>query len=284
MSPPNTVIVAYRNRPAALAPFLDLFATAAGLTPNRPNLVVCSLGSSPEDQATFDQWRRTACSRGKWLEIDYSGPFNKSMALNTALAEVDTPLVTMLDVDAMISPNFFACVDGFYADRPVSQKLCHRVRYFGKNRVTSNFTAIRKALKLYKVAKEWFSFYGQPVALKDVPKKKQTPELFRDHALGCSHYTASTQRVLDMGGYSQLFEGWGWEDVEFNFRYWSRYGGGTMVMGDPYIVMNRPHEYVSHWHPKRHESTNVGLFRSLQQVGFPTPPRDETWSFPKRGS
>jgi biofilm PGA synthesis N-glycosyltransferase PgaC len=114
--PPVTVIVAAYNEEAAIATTLE--HVAASTYPGRPEVVLA-------DNNSTDRTAELAEAAAARLGLDYRRIFEpvagKHHALNTALADVSTPLVVTVDADTLMHPEALTYLIARVASRPQDQ-------------------------------------------------------------------------------------------------------------------------------------------------------------------
>lgn len=277
----NTVLLAYRNRKNSLSTFLDSMSLAAEKATQKPTIIVCSLSSDNDSVNLFKEWKSKKASliNAKWIEVDYSGQFNKCKALNTCLKFSTSKFVTMIDVDSIVLPNFLESIENFYKSHDHRIKMCHRVRYFQNMSFTTDHAKVMRHSKRYRMAREWYFYHNAFQKIDDISLRQQTGDLFAKNALGNSHFSASREMVVEMGGWNIKFEGWGWEDCEFNGRWWQNFKNGFMITSHNHFIMHRRSHYEKDWNPKDDEHKNRDLYRSLLKDGFPKPDQGSGWYF-----
>lgn len=273
--------MAYRDRRESLGSFLFSLKQAAQRAEWQHHLIVCSVGSKDSAKELLDNYLKRLLNVHVQLIVkDDRGMFNKCRALNTCLQEVKTPFVTMLDVDAVMSPEFLKYIEDYYASHPLTNKLCHRVRYYHGRRVDANFSRLRTNLHKQKIAKEWCYCEDQVKLFSEVAPSHKTTAFLDNNMLGNSHFTCPTERLMEIGGYNPEFVGWGWEDTELNRRYWHHYRQGAVVDNDTYVLMNRQAPYEGTWGPAVTEAKNIQVFRQCESENFPRIDiKKEDWTY-----
>ena len=124
----NSIIAAYRNRKMCLHVFLRTLFLASEKTSHNHEIIVCDLNSTDGSDSVFHFYEKRM--NLKWLKINYNGPFWKTKALNCCVKNSTGDLITMLDIDSVVLPNFLLYIDNFFSDQNMwKYKLAHRVMF-----------------------------------------------------------------------------------------------------------------------------------------------------------
>jgi hypothetical protein len=182
-----TFLLAYRSRPNALRSFLT---TLAATTSDHPvQLVIVDLGLTAGETAAV-----IADHKGH-LHVDYHwinhrGIFHKTKALNFGLTQIDTELVTLVDVDALFKHDIVAEIDSFFSDeKNRAKKIGWQVRHIDPQLSSK--------------------IMDDPSVFNEInlQRFRHHNEIIDGVVLGNSHMTIQRQLLLDVGGFDERYVG-----------------------------------------------------------------------------
>lgn len=252
----HSLILAYRDRPAHLATFLECLRH---VEPSRFGweLVLVDLGAKKAEVHPE-------------LPIQHhhfptDGAFPKSKALNFAVKAAKGFIVTILDVDMLLQPNFLKAVQDWWSNEPrPSQRGCFDVRRLDQH-------STKCALD--------FGWNHIKAAILDKPERHASKwtVTFQRQQTGNSQITMLRDDYLDAGGMNERFVGYGLEDVEFNLRCTRLWGETAIVPGTTMFHLWHPTlRDGGRWRDPILEGKNAGLFNELSKAGFPRPEQEQT--------
>lgn len=207
-------------------------------------LIIVDLGSK---QNSFDILKEYKFNI-KYEYIPYFGNFCKSRCLNYAFKKTSGNIITMVDIDSILPCGFLYNVDYFFKNNK-NKRLSHRVRIIDKD-ITKNILnldincdIIQKYLiddyLNHGVAKERFTEKNiEKHYIKDIDEQ----ELYNNHGIGNSHFSASRDIYLELGGYDERFVGWGYEDLDFNRRMFGLLKSAYLETRPEYTVYHTYHK------------------------------------------
>ena len=235
----NTILLAYRNRPALLRTFL------ASLAGTSLPVIIVDLGSV----GTEDVLKRFPDLHIRHEWFDDSGPFNKSKATNYAIRLAETEFVTIADVDSAFPARFFDDLTNFVATAP-NKKIGIRIKYLDPHH---SHLVLSDSMSH---AEQWFT--------------KETGNYAHEghagHLTGNSHLCMRRTRLIELGGLDERYVGYGWEDHDFNMRCVEN-GIETVMFPTP--ILHLWHQRENDWYMDKYLNANKALFEQNKSEGFP---------------
>lgn len=278
----NSIISTHRERLGSVRSFLRSIEIASELVDKDSfEVVITNLGDESKVDAVIQYYQQKL--NIKHCKIKYGGLFWKTKALNHCALNAEGKYLTMLDIDAVIPPQFLKSIEDFYADSSKENiKLAHRVKFldpkhskhlskreFDKdylNYLISKDKIFRLAFERY--TKEEHKLRG----LKDHERKWAESQ-----ALGNSHYTMRKEDFMAIGGYDERFIGWACEDMDFNRRAFLYLGKGTIRPVATLTVYSMHHNRMA-WMNRKQTRRNEKLYDSNRKhnvIKLPVDP--ERW-------
>jgi glycosyltransferase involved in cell wall biosynthesis len=278
----NSIISTHRDRIGSLRGFLCSIKLASKyVNKDSFEVVITDLGQDDSIETIINAYRNFF--NIKLLRPRYKGTFWKSKALNHCVLNSDGNYVTMIDIDAIVQPNFLESVESFFSNPSnYDTKLAHRVQYLDAKQskfVTNNnfdeayvIQVLRNNHKKYLRSYERYT--SKEVKIRD-PKNNQRKWL-ANKALGCSHFTMRKEDYLAIGGYDESFIGWACEDLDFNRRAFVYLGKGTLRPEPQFIVFSVSHQRKS-WMNDKNTKRNKRLYESNKKAGVIKIPITKSW-------
>ncbi|MFW6129804.1 MAG: glycosyltransferase family 2 protein [Atribacterota bacterium] len=269
----NSIIVAHRNRKKCLQVFLkSLSLSAKKVKDHSFELVITDLNSRDGSGEVVDKYSDLPI---KFLKVKYNGPFWKTKALNHCVKYSSGDLITMVDVDSVLMPNFLSSIESFFKDETNRHnKLAHRVRFltpniskvlmYQTNKLDEHFlkTRILRRLSDYPVARERYTAQERLVTHVLRSRRRINQKWFSEQALGNSHYTMSREDFMTIGGYDENFVGHGLEDLDFNLRAFRYLKRGTLRNLEKYTIFHLSHTHEKNWHNEKLRAKNRIFYRA----------------------
>jgi len=255
-------ISTHRNRFECLDIFLHSFELANIAFPYE--IVITDLGS---DKQIFEVISKYKSLPIVFESVPYFGTFWKTKALNFCVKKSKYNIITMLDIDSIVTESFCRNIYDFVSNNTSFFKLAHRVRFLDnysntakdlvkKNeKIRLNIFFAQNNLK-FRLAIERYTenevvLYGQNI-----------PVGFLNRALGNSHQTIRKEDFMAIGGLSEAFIGHGLEDLDFNLRLFRYLKKGTMQPILENTIFHIAHSYESDWNSERFKVNNREVYRS----------------------
>jgi predicted glycosyltransferase involved in capsule biosynthesis len=245
----TSLLVAYRSRPALLQTFLETLSRCHDV--HSTELLLIDLGSPQgETDAIINPYRQHLYICHHW--INFTGTFWKTKALNHGLLQVDTELVTIIDVDCLFPQNFLTSINHFFAhEENRAKKLGQRIRFLNPHQTER----IQKNVDLF--------FHLKP---------EECPNLaHEEHAgikTGNSHMTILTDTLIDAGGYDERYIGYGFEDHDLNMRL--HVAGIETVINPTCELFHQWHRREPQWQNDQSDRLTRELFAANKAAGFPS--------------
>ena len=278
----NSVITTHRDRIGSLRGFLCSLRLASNYVDKDSfELVITDLGQDDKIEVIVDAYRKFF--NIKLCRPKYKGTFWKSKALNHCVLNSKGNYITMLDIDAIVQPNFLKSIENFF-DVPsnIDTKLAHRVRFLDHKQskfVTRNnfdeayvIDTLRKQHNKYLLAYERYT--KDEVKIRDPKGHKK--KWMNNKALGCSHFTMRKEDYLAIGGYDESFIGWACEDLDFNRRAFIYMGKGTLRPEPHFVVFSVSHQRNA-WMSSKSTSRNKKLYASNKKRNIIKIPITKSW-------
>ena len=261
----HSIITSYRNRPYCLKLFLESLNFSFKYAKKDHEIIIVDLGSKSDKIINnFDL-------PIKRILVDYNGPFWKTKAINCGVKHSDAYLVSMVDVDSIIMPQWLKMIENYFICTKKT-KLCHRVRFLDayskvlKKGITENIlNDIVKNGDCYRLARER---YGEKaIILQNVSPHIITKDMYENKALGNSHFTIFRDDYLEIGGYDERFVGHGLEDMDFNLRCFKHLKHGSIKKDIKYNIFHVAHPYEKDWLNNKHRVKNRVFYHKNKNQG-----------------
>jgi predicted glycosyltransferase involved in capsule biosynthesis len=274
----NSIIVAYRNRPMYLKAFLHAISLTIGNLKDEVEIVISDLGSGTEETSIIKQY-------SKYLNIDYKnfyydGVFCKSRALNNCVLRSSGELITLLDIDCLVSTNFFRKIKNYFSIKDNrATRLSHRV-YKVNDKLTKLF--VGRTFK-YNELKQMFNNYKNFTIAKErkfingvMCECNSKIEEKGKAILGCSHFTMLKDNYMSLGGYDERYIGYGCEDLDFNLRFIRKYK--VAVLNNKFLssLYHMSHPRFSGWNSQLCRE-NVDLLEYCKKNNIVDLPITSSW-------
>jgi len=175
---------------------------------------------------------------GLKLPPDETPPFWKNHCLNTALAQSGGDVLTFLDADSLVGPQFLKCAELLAAASLT--RLCYRVCYASEKILSQNTSFDPDAIKGYPVA---FEAYGR-LDGGDSPQGDAIPSL---PVYGNSQFSIK-RSVLGTRVWDERYYGRGFEDLDMIRGIEQDAGGGKTYLAA--MVTEPSHAIVQIKHPE----------------------------------
>jgi len=260
-----SILLPYRNRPSHLSICLKALDEATKYRLDEIELIVFDQSDKPSDPELFDHQFLFV----RWYDDPQpaNSIFHKSAVLNDLIGLAKGDLITVLDVDMMVQPNFLLSIsEYFYHEENHHKKLGHRVRLLDPQ-TSKRFTSTAVGLGYDYLPRFLKMHHSEPLAA----------ETFDNLTTGNAIYTMKTDLVKSLNGYDENYIGYGFEDIDFNLRA-AKNGIETEIhtKSDIYHL----HHPKGGWGDPEQELQNRQLFTTRKAEGFPNPPRPENWDLP----
>jgi glycosyltransferase involved in cell wall biosynthesis len=258
----TSIIIPHRDRNENLATAimsLRISASYAKLEPGQWEIVVVDGGSKvpPEDE-----------DKVSVIQTHADDPFNKSRLSNIGIANADGDLLTFLDADAIVGPQFFLHTYAALGADPGLTKIAYRVRTTQPAYVSYGVKEFRErrnlsALKNLFSHIRWeqspiaFEAYGVPHRRGDwIRLKKMQGIIFGNSQQTVPRWTLGEVR------FDEQYVGRGFEDIDFNLQLWVAWHPqhqARILIGlqnAMYHVWHEPFAETSHWGPRSYNMLN----------------------------
>jgi len=277
----NSVITSHRGRLGSVRAFLrSLFLSSRSIDINSFEIIIADLDKNDEvDKAIGsykDKLNITHC------KIKYDGLFWKSKALNHCASLTQGKYITMLDIDAIVTPLFLQEVEKYYKD-PINEKskMAYRVRFLDEknSRVVSrgDFSegVINNFIVKHKKFRQAFERYTKDeVKIRNM--EGHQVKWMTDQALGNSHYTMRKEDFMAIGGYDEKFIGWACEDLDFNRRAFDYLESGYLNP-TPFMTVFSMHHNRTGWMNRNTTKKNEKLYANNKANNIISIPISDSW-------
>jgi len=179
--------------------------------------------------------------------------FNKCFLLNVGVDCAVGGVLTLLDADAIVGPEFMRNIDTLLSDTELT-KLCYRVKYLPPGYNETLFVADRElvvseAFANYHAFQRAAEAYGRPHFLK---REGGHP------VFGNSQFSIRRDVLGDLR-WDESYAGGRMEDVEMNRRIADRYGDryrAEIVTNPCGAILMTTHPQIPHWCSKTQTDAN----------------------------
>jgi len=277
----NSIITSHRGRRGSVhAFFRSLLLSSRYVDKNSFEIVIADLDTDQEVDRIIEGYKKylniTHC------KINYDGLFWKSKALNHCASKTQGKYITMLDIDAVVTPQFLSEIEKFYKDADNEKiKLAYRVRFLDP--ATSKQVTKKKfdeafinglIVRQSKFRKAFERYTKDEVKLRNMsaPEKKW----MWDKALGNSHYTMRKEDFMAIGGYDERFIGWACEDLDFNRRAFDYLGYGRLLE-NPMMTVFSVHHARTGWMSRSSTLKNEKLYAKNKKHKVIKLPIGDAW-------
>ena len=248
----NTVIIVHRDRPQHLEACLNALMVAQEKLedPQQTDVIIVECSKIPP-QHSFPYSN---------ISFPQPGMLNKAKAINFAVSNLTTDLITLLDVDTVMQDQFFEEINTFFSiAENKDTRLGHRVRMVDKTYSE-------------KVVRHGLTVFDNLVA----PRPDRSPAALEDYKgipTGNSHVTMLRANFIALGGYDERFCGYGLEDMDFNCRAAKKYPLHILPDNDTYHLWHPTR--TPFWNDEAAEHQNRQLFIQHEKEGWP----DIEWQY-----
>ena len=282
----NSIIAAYRNRHQNLKVFLESLKIASQYVDKDSfEIVITELAVDPKSKSLIDSYSKYM--NIKHFQINYTGIFWKSKALNHSALKATGTYLTMIDIDALVPPQFLIGISEFFSSPDKERtKLCHRVRFLDPKLTKEIFVGGIKEGRINKLIKNHrkFRFARERYTMKEMVIMRQSQlnrpdrqKMVTTKALGNSHFTMKKETYMAVGGYDETFVGWACEDLDFNLRVYKFLRGGRLREDPKYIVFSLHHERKKDWFIPAQRRTNERIYENNKKQNIIKLPISESW-------
>lgn len=246
----NSVIVTHRGRPLHLAAFVKAFKDAAAQAEQYHHLHILDLG---DYRVRIDE-----AANVTQHHLPSRDPLNKSKALNAGVRLSTSEWLTFADVDCLMPATFLRDLEESLTQRQEVRKWIYNVHYCDKH--SSRLVALE----------------GRDEVLGKPEKHPYTWDIVYDSLpVGNSHCSIRRSDYLNLGGYDEGFEGFGFEDQEFAHRCYKHLGPPELHPTCKFYHLW--HETSGGWYDQHLTETNQHRLRCQKEQGYPKLPITEGW-------
>ena len=277
----NSIITSHRGRKGSVRSFFrSLLLSSKHIDRNSFEVIVADLDTDQEVDRIIDEYKKHL--NINHCKINYTGLFWKSKALNHCASKAKGKYITMLDIDAIVTPHFLLEVEKFYKEVSREKvKLAYRVRFLDsvtskqatKNKFDEEFVNGLIA-RQSKFRKAFERYTKNEIKLRKMSSSEK--KWMMDEALGNSHYTMRKEDFMAIGGYDERFIGWACEDLDFNRRAFEYLRHGTLLPTPVMTVFSTHHERTG-WLSRASTLKNERLYAKNKQDKVIQLPIDDTW-------
>lgn len=285
----NSVIVAYRDRPQCLSIFLRSVENALkNVNKNSVEIIITELRHDDvRTKPIIDEYKNKI--NIKHFPIHYVGNFWKTKALNHSARFSEGEIITMVDVDSIVPPVFFAAIEQFFKKHNNS-RLSHRVRFLDDkasnwfyshekfNDNEFNNICVAKASN-HKIAKERYTVSNLQTNELNPASTRGAPMNFKQtQVLGNSHFSMQKTHYMEIGGYDERFIGYGCEDLDFNVRTIRHLRQARMNLQPSHTIYHLSHAYEkSVWKDKGLLDLNRQRYKKNRKTNLIKYPINSQW-------
>lgn len=294
----HTILIPYRDRPEHLSLCLKALSSApipaevlkyekeSIYLPGKSELILLDQGSTTDTEAIIAPFIEPL--NIKYHQINDNGPFHKTKLLNEGLVQATNDIITVLDVDCLVKPEFFQHIQMFWQFHFPAPE--YDVRYDLKS-YEEALAYIENSTKPYREARD--KWKNRKLAHRFITLDPEASELCKNHLdifhsyvacnptkwnhapedafgslTGFSVFTTHIETLQKVGGWDERFIGYGFEDVELNQRL-HRAGVETTINTASPVFHLWHKQNQSGWNNAEMEKKNRVLFESLKAEDFP---------------
>jgi len=277
----NSIISTHRGRRGSVYAFLrSIYISSSRIDKDSFEIIIADLDTDTNVDRIIEKYKSKL--NIKHLKIPYTGLFWKSKALNHCASHSEGKYITMLDIDAVVTPLFLSEVEKFYKD-PNNEKvkMAYRVRFLDPQ--ASKSVTKRKfdegvingfICRQNKFRKAFERYTKDEIKLRKMNNNQKG--WMENQALGNSHYTMRKEDFMAIGGYDERFVGWACEDLDFNRRAFMYLKHGHLSPA-PVMTVYSVHHQRTGWMSRKGTMRNERLYAKNRKEDVIQIPIGDTW-------